>query len=95
MDDRSKKIIGKSLMIVGLLSFILQLLLFFYLMEYAPTKPNSASGEIYPLNNHGYIFYVTKSQSILQDALFYTFFVFIIAALILKQLWKLNNKSPQ
>jgi len=90
----NKKIIVRSLVAGGFLSFIIQLLLFFYLMEYAPIKPNIATGEIYPLNNHGYIFYVIKTQSILQDTLFYAFFIFVIAAIILEQRWKTNRKSP-
>lgn len=83
-----KKAVVVSLVTVGFLSFTIKLLLFFYLMEYAPTQPNIATGEIYPLNNHGYIFYVIKIQSILQDALFYAFFIFAFGAAILEQRWK-------
>jgi len=88
MTARSKKATVVSLVTVGFLSFIIKLLLFFYLMEYAPTRPNMVSGEIYSLNNHGYIFYVIKIQSILQDALFYAFFIFAFGAAILEQRWK-------
>jgi hypothetical protein len=76
MTSRSKKTIIVSLLTVGILFFILKWILFFYLMEYAPKQPNVATGEIYPLNNHGYIFYVIKIQSLLQDVLFYAFFIF-------------------
>ena len=88
MTARSKKAIVISLLTIGLLSFIIRLLLFFYLMEYAPKEPNTFTSEIYPLNNHGYIFYVIKSQSLLQDVLFYAFIIFAFGAALLEQRWK-------
>jgi hypothetical protein len=93
MTHRSKKTIVISLVTIGLLSFITQLLLFFYLMEYAPKEPNTSTGEIFPLNNHGYIFYVVKIQSILQDLLFYAFIIFFFGAALLEQRWKTIRKK--
>jgi hypothetical protein len=89
----AKKIIVISLVTAGLVSFIIQLLLFFYLMEYAPTQPNAVTGEIYPLNNHGYIFYVIKAQSLLQNILFYVFIIFAFGGAILNLRWK-TIRSP-
>lgn len=88
MTPRSKKAIVISLVTIGLLSFIIKLLLFFYLMEYAPKEPNTFTGDIYPLNNHGYIFYVVKRQSLLQDVLLYAFIIFTFGATLLEQRWK-------
>jgi hypothetical protein len=88
MTPRLKKAIVISLVTVGLLSFITKLLLFFYLLQYAPKEPNPVTGAIYPLNNHGYFFYVVKNQSLLQDYLFYAFFIFAFGGAILGQRWK-------
>lgn len=88
MTFRDKKSIVISLVTEGLPSFIIQLLLFFYLMECSPTQPNAVTGELYPLNNQCYIFDVIKVQSLLQDILFFIFIVFAFGGAILNLRWK-------
>jgi len=88
MTLRAKKALVIGLLSIGLLSFILKLILFFYLQGISPQTPNIATCRIYPLNNHGYIFYVTRIQSLLQDILFDSFFIFAFGAAILELRWK-------
>jgi hypothetical protein len=48
-----------------------------------PATPQPAQGRIYPLNNHGYITYLTKHDTITQEVSFVLFGVlFATAALI-------------
>jgi hypothetical protein len=73
---------------VGVAAFILKLALFFYWLAHNPTAPRPEVGEIYPLNNHGHIFYVTQTQSSLQDWLMGIFYVFAFGGGILNFYWK-------
>ena len=88
MTFRTKKALVISLLSIGLLCFIVKLILFFYLQGISTQTPNIATGKIYPLNNHGYIFHVTRLQSLLQDILFAAFFIFAFGAAILELRWK-------
>jgi hypothetical protein len=88
MTNNTKRSIVTALVIIGITAFISKLVLFFYLMGKAPISPNIVTGEIYKLNNHGYYFYVIKSQSILQDLLFVIFFIFALGGGILEVKWK-------
>lgn len=88
MTFRTKKTLVIGLMSIGILSFILKLILFFYLQGNSPRIPNISTFQIYPLNNHGYIFYVTKIQSLVQDILFDAFFLFAVGSAILEIRWK-------
>jgi hypothetical protein len=67
-------------------------LYFFHFQNVAQTKPNPATGQIYEVNNHGYIFYLTKNQKI---AAFIPYFVamasFGIVA-VLECRWKIYKK---
>ena len=47
----------------GLIIFFVSIALFEHWSDISPTAPNPATGQICSLNNHGYIFYVTRSQS--------------------------------
>ncbi len=60
-----KKIILTSLSIVFLLSWLLHIYFYyFHFQSLAPITPNVAAGQIYEVNNHGYVFYLTKQQEI-------------------------------
>jgi hypothetical protein len=88
-----RKITIISLVATACACFALKLILFFYLMEVSPRVPNLATGQVWPLNNHGYIVYITRSQNILQYALFYAFVVLGVAAGILNFHWNaIRNK---
>ncbi len=60
MTQKVKKIIVIACISTAALSFAFSLGLFFHLQNVSPKVPNNISGEIYPLNDHGYIFYVTE-----------------------------------
>ena len=101
MEQRFKKVLVIAMATIGICSFVAKLLLFFYWNEHAPTTPNLANGQVYPLNNHGYVFYVTSAQHYLQDGLLYMFMIFAFGAAILNIRWKVirnqyekPNKKP-
>jgi len=88
MNKKYKKIIVISSVAIGLTSFAVKLLLFYYFMSISPQQANPMTGQIYTLNNHGYIFYVTKAQNLWQDILWYAFFAFAIGGGLLEVRWK-------
>jgi hypothetical protein len=83
-----KKFVVVAMIAAGFTAFVLKLGLFFYWLSYGPTLPRPETGQIYPLNNHGHIFYVTQAQSVLQDCLMYAFLVFAFGGAILNGYWK-------
>ncbi len=97
----TKFLLKKSLVIamitVGFASFVLMLGLFFYLQVHSPSTPSPATGQVYQLNDHGYYFYVSKTESILQDVLFFAFAIFGVGAGILNVYWKVipDNNPPK
>jgi hypothetical protein len=80
-----------GLLSVALSGFILKLILFFYLQGISPKTPDIVAGRTYPLYNHGYIFYVSRNQSLLQDILFYSFGVLVLVLGYLQLRWKIRN----
>jgi hypothetical protein len=88
MKKKHKKIMVIGLMSIGVTCFVLYLTLFHYYMGISPQRPSMEYGQLYPLNNHGYIFYVTKNQALWQDILWYTFFVFALGGGLLEVKWK-------
>ena|ERR1035437_8676765 len=85
---RLKKSLVIAMITVGMASAILWGGLFFYLLSHSPSTPLPATGQIYPLHDHGYVFYVSKTQSICQDILPAVFLVFFFGAVILNMSWK-------
>ena len=75
-------------MAIGMSLFILHEVLWFYWLDHNPSTPRIETGQIYPLNNHGYYFYVTKSQKLFDDSGFFTFVVFCFGGVILGRQWK-------
>ncbi len=66
MTFRAKK---NTLNVIGTLSFlswVLFLYLHYYYFEFlAPKIPNIETGQIYQVNNHGWIFYLTLKEEII------------------------------
>jgi len=89
MINRGKKIIVTSMLVIWLASFIIQLILFCYLRSISPRIPNMATGEIYPLNDHGYIFYVRKICWLYCERIYFYLFVFGLGGGILNLKWKI------
>jgi hypothetical protein len=72
-------------------SFILKIGLLFYLCYHSPSNPKPVTGEICQLRCNGYIFYVTRLQSVLQDALFYIFGVLMCFIVVLRIYWEVSS----
>jgi hypothetical protein len=83
-----KKVMVICFVTLALACFVLKLILYYHFMDTSPQTPNIATNQVYPLNNHGYIFYVTMNQNLWQDILWYAFFVFGLAGGILEARWK-------
>jgi hypothetical protein len=88
MNKTYKRMVVIGFVAIGLACFALKLVLFYYYQGISPQIPNPTNGQIYPLNNHGYIFYVTTNQNLWQDILWYAFFVFAIGGGFLEARWK-------
>jgi len=41
----------------------------FYYLPGVPTAPNPATGNVYPINNHGYVTYLNHRQWVIRNAL--------------------------
>lgn len=95
MTLRAKKNILNSLGVLSFISWTLFLYLHYYhyqIQNIAPIKPNHDSGQIYEVNNHGYIFYLTLKQEIIS-------FIPCIAAIfgfglfaVLEWRWKIGKQ---
>jgi hypothetical protein len=61
-----KRQIMYVLAIFSLFSWLLFIFVYwFYYQDISPASANVATGHIYEVNNHGYVFYITKKQMIL------------------------------
>jgi hypothetical protein len=56
----------------------------FYFMRF-PDQPDSATGRVFPLNNHGYITFLTRIEHLIQGGLFGGFFVLILIAISIRR----------
>jgi hypothetical protein len=90
---RFKKWLVISMVAVGIASFTFDSGLFFYLQVHSPTTPLSATGQIYPLSNHGSIVYITKIQNTLRTALSFIGVLFVFGAGLLNLGWKVFRNS--
>jgi hypothetical protein len=52
-----------ALLGVGMGSFVFHMALWVHLMDTQPTVPQPAKGLIYPLNNHGWVCYLSATQN--------------------------------
>ena len=90
LSSRWKKHILDALFFMALYGWIAFIYMRFYYYEStAPTKYDAATGHIYQVNNHGYCFYLDKTQNL------YTYYPLIIVAVffpiafILEWRWKI------
>jgi hypothetical protein len=93
MSFRAKKNILNTIGAFSLISWVAFIYLYyFYFQNVAPRTPNLALGQIYKINNHGYIFYLTEKQKIVAFIpLIFAIFSIIIDA-ILEWRWKIYRK---
>jgi len=87
MSLRVKKKLLIGLVIISSSAFILHFIFFYYLMGKSPQAPNIATGQIYPLNNHGSIFYVTRIQNLIETNTFLVFFYLMLVWVVLEYKW--------
>src|SRR6266536_5271812 len=93
MSFKTKKIILISLGWVSLLSWFLFIhFYYFYFRNVAPTRPNSATGQVYEVNNHGYVFYLNKQQAILAFIPCGLAVIAFVTGAILESRWKVYEK---
>jgi hypothetical protein len=81
-----------TLMTGGMGAFVLNMVLWFYWLDHSPAAPRTDTGQTYPLNNHGYYFYVTKAQNLVQEGLMVAFVVGVFGGAFLNQRWKLFSR---
>ncbi|HEY3914279.1 MAG TPA: hypothetical protein VGN61_07310, partial [Verrucomicrobiae bacterium] len=72
---------------VGFTGFFASFALFFHLQGISPTIPIAAAGQVFQLNNHGYLFYVTREQYRLYHVLLSGWGLGALAA-VLNYRWK-------
>jgi hypothetical protein len=67
--EKTVKTIATAGIVVGFIAFFLSFALFAYWSSISPTAPDPATGRTCSLSDHGYIFYVTKTQTMVFHAL--------------------------
>jgi hypothetical protein len=90
--SRSKKCLVYAMAGVAIASFILWFVLFCYLLANSPSTPVPATGQIYKIPDHGYYFYVSKTQSRLQDILPTGSVFLFFGAILLGKYWNVIHK---
>jgi hypothetical protein len=64
-----------------------------YVYVDAPNKPDQLTGHIYPLNNHGYVTYLTRREDRTRKGLFAAFVIFGAAAIFID--WRIGSGRSQ
>lgn len=93
MSFRTRKNILTGLGALSLLSWILFIYLYyFYFQNVAPTKPNPSGAQIYGVNNHGYVFYLTQEQRIIAFIPCALAIVGSVMLVVLERRWGIGKK---
>ena len=93
MSFAAKKMILMTFGTVFLVSWFLFIYLyFFHWRNVAPIKPNAATGQIYEVNNHGYVFYLTKRQEVTAYIPVGVAVVSFLSGAVLENRWKVYEK---
>ena len=77
---------------IGLAGFVASFVFYDHLMHTSPTTPNPATRQVYELNQHGYLFYVTSSQCSTFFTLLLSGWGLMAVAVVLSQLAKRRHK---
>jgi hypothetical protein len=79
---------------IGSAGFFLSFGIFYHFEAISPTMPIAAAGQVYQMNNHGHLFYVTRAQYRLFHILLWGWGLGVLAA-ILNYRWKvMRNLTP-
>jgi hypothetical protein len=93
MSFGTKKTILTVLVTVSLLSWLLHIYFYyFHFQALAPITPNAATGQIYRVNNKGYVFYLTMEQEITAYIPFGVAVVAFVIGALLENRWKVYEK---
>jgi hypothetical protein len=81
---------------IGITMFATSFVVFRVLERSSPTTPVSATHQVYQMNSHGYLFYVTPEKYWLIYTLLYGGWGLVALAAILNWRWKvIRNLTPQ
>ena len=93
MSFRIKKNILNSLAAITLISWLLFIqLYYYYFINVAPIIANPATGQIYRINNHGYVFFLTAKQMIMAYIPLFIGIASLVAGVLLEWRWKIYQK---
>jgi hypothetical protein len=73
-------ILGWITSILSIVLLLLTILYFIHLSDVSPDHPVIESGNIYPLNEHGHFFYVTRAQKLIATGQWLFGVTFIVSA---------------
>ena len=79
-------------MAIDLATFLASFVFYYHLMQISPTAPNPAARQLYELNEHGHLFYVTRGQHSTFFALLLGGWGLGFVGIVLRQLWRLRQK---
>jgi hypothetical protein len=93
MTFKAKKNILNITGALSLFSWFLFIYLHFYYFDYlAPKIPNIETGQIYQVNNHGWIFYLTLKEEIITFIPCGVAVIGSIALALLERRWKIYKQ---
>ena len=93
MSFKTKKIILTTLGTVSLVSWFSFIYLYYFRFQnVAPTTPNPMTGQIYEVNYHGYLFYLTKQQEITAFVPCGLAVISFLTGAVLESRWKVYEK---
>ncbi len=81
---------------IGITSFFLSFPFFYTLERNSPSRPAPVARQVYELNDHGYLFYVTREQYWLFNTMCWGGFGLGFLAALLNYRWKVvKNLTPR
>ena len=93
MSFRIKKNILNSLAAITLISWLLFIqLYYYYFINVAPIIANPATGHLYKVNNHGYVFFLTEKQRIIAFTPCFIAIASFVTCALLEWHWKIYEK---
>jgi hypothetical protein len=81
-------------LVAGFAAFGLALAFYRYLMGVSPTAPDASTGRACPMDEHGYVFFITGDQRFGFFALLAVFCILVLIATVLSVRWK-EFQSPR
>ena len=93
---RYRRLILIVMVTVGVFCFVASFPFFSVLERNSPTTPNPATQQTYELNDHGYLFYVTREQNYVFRILLHGGWALGVLGALLNYRWKvIHNLTAQ